>query len=386
MNRAMDDRLEDWDPKAAHVLHDQIGAYDDIRRRCPVAHSDALHWSLFRHADVLRALGDPSSFSNQVSAHLAVPNGLDPPIHTEYRRIIDPYFSDDRLAAFEPACRQIADALIGKLPGDRPIEIMSELAQSFALQAQSTFLGWPTALHGPLLQWTIKNREATLAQDPVATATLAHEFDSYICDLLAARRQARTPSDDVTSRLLREKVFGRPLTDEEIVSILRNWTVGELTTLAACVGTLVYFLAEHPDVQQLVRRRPALLPEAIDEILRIHPPLIASRRKTTRPMVIGGKFMAAGTRLTLMWASANRDERAFGEPHEFQLGRNPDENLLYGAGIHACPGASLARLELRVFMEELLLHTEWIGREPDRRPVTAVYPAGGFFEAWVSLS
>ncbi|WP_217705457.1 cytochrome P450 [Peristeroidobacter soli] len=377
--------LEDWDPKDPSVLQDQISAYDNMRRRCPVAHSEAMHWSLFRHADVVRALRDPRTYSNEVSTHLSVPNGIDPPLHSDYRDIVDPYFSQQRIDTFEPACREIAEGLIGKLPIDRAVEVMSELAQPFALQAQSAFLDWPAHLHEPLRQWTIRNREATLAQDAVATAAVAQEFDGYIRDLLETRRQATEPADDVTSRLLRERIRGRLLTDEEIVSILRNWTVGELTTIAACVGILVQYLAEHPNVQQQLRQMPTALPTAIDEILRIHPPLLTSRRKTTRSVTIGGKFLAAGSRVTLMWASANRDERAFDAPDEFQLDRNPDENLLYGLGIHVCPGAPLARLELRVIMEELLAYTEWFSPQTHQPPVRAMYPASGYFETWVAL-
>jgi cytochrome P450 len=376
---------EQWDPKSPGVLHDQIAAYDDMRHRCPVAHSDSLHWSVFRHADVLRMLQQPRTFSNEVSAHLSVPNGMDPPVHTAYRRIIERYFSPVSIEAFEPRCRALAKRLVAGLPSDRPVEIMGELARTFALEAQCAFLDWPAELHEPLRQWTIKNHDATLARDPVASAAVALEFEGYIRQILAARRRSPHLSGDVTSQLLRERVGERLLTDEEIVSILRNWTVGELATIAASVGILVYYLARCAQVQDQVRRVPTLLPVAIDEILRIHPPLIASRRKALRPVNIGGAAIAPGERLTLMWASANRDESVFGDPDQFRLDRNPRENLLYGAGIHVCPGAPLARLELRVLLEELLRATNGISPQPNRPPVNATYPAGGYREAWVVL-
>ncbi|HLS80179.1 MAG TPA: cytochrome P450 [Steroidobacter sp.] len=375
---------EEWDPRSPTVLRDQIAAYDDMRHRCPVARSDYLHWSLFRHADVLRVLHDPATFSNAVSAHVSVPNGMDPPMHTEFRRIIEPYFGRKRMEAFEPVCRRLAAELMKKLPTDRPVEIMSGLAQAFALEMQSAFLGWPAQLHEPLRKWAIKNREATLARDPVATAEVAREFDGYIREIIAERR--RQPlSDDVTSSLLQQRVCNRPLEDEEIVSILRNWTVGELTTISASVGILVYYLAEHTSVQDQLRQKPALLPAAIDEILRIHPPLIANRRKATQAVNIGGRSIAANERLTLMWASANRDESVFGDPDEFRLDRDPADNLLYGAGIHVCPGAPLARLELRVLLEELLRRTARILPQADGAPIRAIYPASGYSEAWIVL-
>jgi cytochrome P450 len=377
---------EQWDAKSPSVQQDQIAAYDDMRHRCPVAHSDSLHWSVFRHADVMRMLQQPRTFSNEVSTHLAVPNGMDPPVHTAYRRIVERYFSHACIEVFEPRCRALAKRLVEALPSDRPIEIMEELARTYALEAQSAFLGWPAELHEPLRQWTIRNHAATLARDPVAAAAVAFEFDGYIREILAARRETPHVAGDVTSQLLHERIAERPLTDEEIVSILRNWTVGELATISASIGILVYYLAGHTSVQGQLRRVPELLPVAIEEILRIHPPLIASRRKALRPVNIGGAAIAPGERLTLMWASANRDESVFGDPDEFRLDRNPRDNLLYGAGIHVCPGAPLARLELRVLLEELLRRTDRISSQSDRPPLNATYPAGGYSQAWVILS
>ncbi|BDC44933.1 cytochrome P450 [Paraburkholderia terrae] len=118
--------------------------------------------------------------------------------------------------------------------------------------------------------------------------------------------------------------------------------------------------------------------QAIDEILRICAPLIANRRISTRPVQIGGRKLPAGQRITLIWASANRDETVFGDPDEFRLDRDPASNLLYGSGIHECPGAPLAWLELRIGMEELLARTTWIALVPGNLPKNAVYPAAGF--------
>lgn len=368
----------DWDPRSEPVLADQIAAYDTMRNRCPVAYSDYLQWSVFRHADVLRVLQDHETFSSAVSSRPSVPNGMDPPEHTAYRRIIEPYFGSQFVEAFEPVCRAIATELVAELP-EEAVELMTAFAQPFALRMQSAYLGWPERLHEPLRQWIRKNHEATLSGDRTATAAVALEFDGYIRELLAERREAGSGApSDVTTRLLREEVHGRPLNDEEIVSILRNWTVGELGTMAASVGILAHYLARRPVLQQQLRKQPDLLPAAIDEILRIQAPLIANRRITTRPVELGGQKLDAGARITIIWASANRDEAVFGDPDEFRLDRDPALNLLYGAGIHVCPGAPLARLELRVVMEELLAGSERIELAPDAEPVNAVYPGSGY--------
>ena len=376
----------DWDPRAQPVLDDQIAAYDAMRRRCPVAHSDYLHWSLFRHADVLRVLHDPAGFSSMVSARVSVPSGVDPPAHARYRAILDPYFAPAPMQAFEPVCRGIAAALLQRLPRDGELELMADFADEFAVRVQCAFLGWPEALCPALCDWIRRSQAATLAHDRALQQQLGREFDALVRALLDARRTAGAAApDDATTRLLHERLDGRALDDEELLSILRNWTAGELGTIAACVGIVALYLAERPALQQRLAAAPVLLPAAIDEILRLHAPLISNRRVATRAVDIGGRRIEAGARLTLMWASANRDEAVFGDPDEFRLDRDPALNLLYGAGIHVCPGAPLARLELRLVFEVLLAERR-LAVVPGKPPSNAVYPAGGFASLPLRLS
>lgn len=377
---------EDWDPRSEDVLHDQRAAYDAMRERCPVAYSEFMQWSLFRHEDVLRVLRDHETFSNAVSRHLSVPNGMDPPEHTAYRRIIEPYFAAKRIDDFEPSCRKIVVELLQGVLSRREAEWMADFAVPFAVRVQCAFLGWPPALHEPLARWTRRNHEAALAQDREALSKLAREFEGYVDDLLEARRRAgAAPEDDVTAALMHEQVRGRPLSGEEIASILRNWTVGEIGTISAAVGILSQYLASHMDLQEQLRARPSLLPAAVDEILRIHGPLVTNRRVATRAVEIGGRKLSAGDRISLMWLSANRDGRVFRDADAFRLDRDPARNLLYGAGIHVCPGAPLARMELKVVMEELLGRTARIEPALGKSPVIAVFPESGFASLPLSI-
>jgi cytochrome P450 len=369
----------DWDPTSAEVQQDQRAAYDEMRRRCPVAYSEFLGWSLFRHEDVTRALLDHDTFSSAVSQHLSVPSGMDPPEHTAYRQIIEPYFSRKKMEWFEPICRSIAVALVDRLHPGAPLEFMIEVALPFAAQVQCAFLSWPRDLRDQLIDWTRKNHQATLARDRKTMSEIAVEFEKIIDGVLETRLQAGAcPATDLTAALMGEKVWKRPLTNEEIASIVRNWTVGEIGTISASVGILTHYLATHRDLQKMLRERPSLLAPAIEEILRIHGPLVANRRVTTCPVEIRGRRIAAGERITLMWIAANRDETIFEDPDSFRLDRDQRNNLLYGAGIHACPGAPLARLELKVFMEELMSHSEEIAIAQGTKPTLAVYPASGF--------
>lgn len=369
----------DWEPMSDDVLRDQRTAYDDMRERCPVAYSEFMHWSLFRHDDIVRVLHDHETFSNAVSKHISVPHGIDPPEHSAYRRIIDPYFSAERMNAFEPACREIVAEVVQDALVRGEVEAMTDIALPFAVRVQCAFLGWPATLHESLVLWTKKNQEATLSQNRQALADVAREFDDVIDAQLEARRYAGTrPEDDVTASLMHEQIQGRALSREEIASILRNWTAGEVGTISAAVGILAHYLAAHDGEQAQLRTQPALLPAAIDEILRIHGPLVANRRITTCPVEIGGRKINAGEHISMIWISGNRDGGVFVDPDVFRLDRDVSKNLLYGAGIHVCPGAPLARLELRLFVEELLRRTTRIDLVPGREPVNATYPASGF--------
>lgn len=376
---ANDPRKTDWNPRADEVLTDQIRAYDAMRAECPVAWSDYQYWTLFRHGDVMRVLEDHQTFSSAASNHLSVPNGMDPPEHTPYRQVIEPYFSPKAVSEFEPTCRSIARHLFSRLPDGEPFDVVELLSQTFALQIQCAFMGWPESLHKPLQDWVLKNHRATLARDRQAMAEVARELDGYIHDLLEARRQAGANAPrDVTTSLMEETINGRPMSDEELTSLMRNWTVGELATISASVSILVNYLSRHPDLRQSLANDSAALRDAIDEILRMDAPLMSNRRLTTRDVEIGGRRIPAGEKITILWASANRDERVFGDPDAFCPHRNRDQNLLYGAGIHVCPGAPLARMELRVLMEEFLSGVDTLEPAINERPERAVFPTGGF--------
>lgn len=376
---------DDWDPRAEAVQKNQISAYDEMRGQCPVAHSAYMGWSVFRHEDVKLVLNDHDTFSSRVSRHVSVPNGMDPPEHDVFRRVIEPCFSQARLQHFAPACRRVASALVGELPRSQPVEFMNAFARQFAVNVQCDYLGWPEALHAPLLHWLQRNQAATLAGDRKMLSALAAEFDGYIRTLLDQRREAGDmEAGDVTAYLAHAQVDGRNLTNEEIVSILRNWTAGELGTIAACAGIIAHYLASHPELPGLLRSQPHHIPAAIDEILRMHAPLIANRRIASKSVQLGDRHIQAGDRITLLWASANRDEQVFGDPDEFRLDRDPALNLLYGAGIHVCPGAELARMELKILLEELLAGTKQLALAGE--PVHAVYPASGFSSLPMSIS
>jgi cytochrome P450 len=365
---------DDWDPRAASVQEDQRRAYDDMRERCPVAHSEFMGWSLFRHRDVVDVLANPTRYSS-ASRHPAIPNGMDPPDHRRYRDALAPQFGADRMAVLEPHCRRIAAALLEPMVLNGNTEFVDDFATPFPLKVLCAFLGWPAEQWECLGGWMHGNQEAAFTRDRAAGKALASLFSEHVKANLTAHRASRQASDDVTDRLLATSVESSPLDDEQIVSILRNWTAGH-GTVSAALSIVVLHLAEQQELQQRLRADPSLIPAAIEEILRSDDPLVANRRTTTGEVEIGGRTIPAGSSLTLMWIAANRDPRAFEDPESIELGRGMDPSLVWGRGIHLCLGAPLARLEMRVALDELLERTQRFEVAGDV-PRRTSYPSNG---------
>lgn len=376
----------DWESRADDVQKDQIASYDAMRAKCPVAHDEFMGYSLFKNEDVKFALAHPEIFSNRVSTrHIAVPNGMDQPEHTPFRAINDRYFTPERMQEFEPKIRTEVKSLVEDLPRGEDTDIMSEFAKLYAVRIQNAFMGWPACLEQPLIEWMEKNRAATLRRDRQEIEKVALEFDGYIQDLLRLRKEAGAQAPkDITTELLHDLIDlsaispgedQRTMTDEELVSLIRNWTVGELSTVSACAGIIVNFLGKNPQEAQRLRENPSEIPAAVEEIMRLEDPLVTNRRLTTQDIEVGGRTIPAGSRVTINWTSANRDEDAFEKATEYHPDRNQDNNLVYGAGIHVCPGAPLARLELRILVEELLAATESIEVKTTKN---SVYPVVGY--------
>ncbi|MFO1492202.1 MAG: cytochrome P450 [Kiritimatiellia bacterium] len=326
-------------------------------------------------------------FGNQVSAHLSVPNGMDPPLHTPFRQLVEGFFTTEQMDAFAPVCREIAAGLVrGFAPGDpaAPVDAVAGLGLPYAARVQCRFLGWPVEMEAALLEWADRNLRAIRDLDRPALAENARRFEDLGLGELRRRRETGA-GGDLTALLLRRRIDGRPLTDAEMVSLLRNWTAGEIGTISASVGILVHFLAARPDVQAELRAQPGRIPAAIGELLRLRGPLLTNRRRTRCPVRVGDTLIPADAPVTLHWAAADRDPRAFPDPLVFRPDRAPDRSLLFGAGIHVCPGEPLARLELRLLLEELLAQIPSFAPDPGRPSRPAEFPLGGYADVWIRL-
>lgn len=371
----MKENHDDWNPRDASILEDQRRAYDDLRERCPVAHSRFMGWSLFRHEDITNVLADPETYSN-VSRFQAIPNGMDPPVHDRYRKVLNAFFEEKQMARLEPEVREITTKLLVPMLSSGEAEFISTFATPFALKTLCAMLGWPEHQWECLGGWVHDSQEAAFSEDHDAGKALASLFSEHVKSNLNKHRGSQHNMADATDALLSVNVDGERFDDDQIVSILRNWTAGQGTTVAA-LSILAMHLAQEPELQNRLRDDPSLIPVAIEEILRADGPLVANRRTTTKNVEIQGRTIPKGDSLTLMWIAANRDPRVFDDPNILNVDRNVDEGLVWGQGIHLCQGAPLAKLEMKVVLEELLSRTksfELASTEQSR----AVYPSNGF--------
>lgn len=335
------------------------------------------------HPEVLEVVRDAERFSSAVSRFLQVPNGLDGDRHAHVRAVLDPYFSAERMAALESRLRPLARKLVAELPRDRAVDVVTQLGTAYAVRAMLAWLGWDPALEDELVDWVGANAAATRSGELERTRAVAEQFDDIIRRVIEPRlSRLDEPPRDVTDELLRETVAGERFTNAEIVSILRNWTGGDLGSLALCVGVILHQIAVDDSIEADVRNRlsdAAALERAIDELLRIDDPFVSNRRVATTSTRLNGCPVSAGQRLVVDWTKANRDPRVFGDVDDYRPEENAPGNLVYGAGPHICPGRPLATLELRVLLEEVMAATTSIMLPPgEDRGVRADYPLGGW--------
>jgi cytochrome P450 len=358
---------------------------DNLRQAHDVIKNDAGEWMLLRHADVVAAALDDKRFSSQVSRFLQVPNGLDGAEHEHFRTLIDGYLSKEALMPYVPVFKKVATELMSELPKGKMLNAVDDIGAVFAVRAQCAWLGWPTELEPRLLQWMCDNHSATRSKDDVKMAQVAQDFDDIIRSVLQPYRntdevagmfKASTAENNtagnniaknniaknsldmnsVTAQLCREHIDGRELSEAELVSILRNWTGGDLGSIALCVGVIIAHIVKHPEqVSVWLQATDSELETIIDEILRIDDPFVSNRRITTCPVSIGAHKLPKGARVQLNWTSANRDEAVFGD-NSFDPQKHGAANVVYGIGKHVCPGRLLATWQLRIATQALLAH------------------------------
>jgi cytochrome P450 len=324
-------------------------------------------WVVSRHADVLAILLDAERFSSDRApggrpggtmiadspAAGAALNMMDDPRHRRLRALVNRGFTPRTIGALEGDLRRRTRAILAALPASGECDFVADVARELPLQAICQLLGVPQEDRGALCAWI--DRGLAAGADPRHAREDGSQLSQYGARLVAERRAKR--GDDLLSIVIDAELAGEAeprLSDGELTLFFALlFTAGAETTRKALAGG-VRALAERPDQLALLRARPALLDGAIEEIVRWTSPSAYKRRTATEDVALGDEALRAGDKVTIWEASANRDERTFADPFRFDVARDPNPHLGFGQGRHYCLGANLARLEMRVMLEELL--------------------------------
>jgi len=324
-------------------------------------------WALTKYDDIVAVSKNPQLFSSAMGGHqISYPPGLefnrataaivgnmigmDPPEHNTYRRLVSPSFSASAVRKMEPTVRDIVTRILARVVPGAECEFVSEVAAELPLVVLCELLGVPQEDRRLLFGWT--ERLTDFVNTPEDQLAAFAELFAYGQAL--AERRRREPAGDLMSLMANVEMDGQRI-DQQLLDgfFLLLVIAGNETTRNTISGGLLA-LIEHPDQHQLLREEPALMPTAVEEMLRWVTPVIHFRRTATADTEIRGQTIRRGDKVVMWYPSANRDEDVFERPDVFDVRRKPNEHLAFGEGQHFCLGAWLARLELRVMFEELL--------------------------------
>lgn len=361
-------------------------AFARLRREAPVSWTPATDrqrgfWNLVCHADMLAVSRQPDLFSSEKGISLFEPheqaNGfseagrnlimIDPPRHTQQRRLINKAFTPRAVAGWEPQIRGLTRKLLDAVADRSESEFVQDVAMRIPLAVICQMLGVPEC-DWPLMA-ELSNRlfapvdpdSQSMAEEQVrgtrggarqTRSQASFEMFSYFSSLL--RRRRKESGDDLLGQLLQAEVDGARLGAQEILWFCYLLIpAGNETTRNAMSGGLLA-LCQHPEQLRQLRERPELLPGAVEEMLRWVSPVLHMARVATRDTVIRDQIIRAGERVVMWYPSANRDEQVFQVPDRFDIARDANGHLALGIGQHFCLGGVLARMQLRILFEELL--------------------------------
>jgi cytochrome P450 len=340
-------------------------------------------WALSRHADIQLVSRNPGLFTSTGGITMPGPDGRiaapsdpetllyqDPPRHRQLRRLIHPGFTARRIAKLEARLRAIAREIIAGIPAHDPIDFARQAVTPLPSMMIAELLGAPVEDWPALIRWSDAINASQESPDPSEAREAYAAIHRYFARIIGLRRTE--PGEDLVSLLI-----GSGLEDAEVQSFCWLLLVAgnETTRNLIALGTLA--LADHPDQLALLRAEPKRLPMAIEEMLRWCSPVTHMARTATRDLELRGREIRAGQSVVMLYGAANRDAEIFGPDAErFDIERHPNPHLAFGTGEHFCIGAGLARLEARVFFEELLARFERLERAgPVRRMRASMTPA-----------
>lgn len=317
-------------------------------------------WAITKYDDVRDVELDTATFSSAAGTRPdAGPNPymieMDPPAHAKRRGLVSQAFTARHIRELEPVVRRIVDALLDRVEGRETFDLVTDVAAWIPLAVIGDAMGVDERDHDKLLEWSDDLMRALGTDDPALVEKQVHaflEWQRFVTPVIAERRT--NPRDDVISTLVHAEVDGEPLGDNDLVfETLLILIGGDETTRHVMTGGTFQLLNDGTQWERLQSDR-ALMTSSVEEMLRWVSPVKNMARTATRDIELRGRTIRRGQKLLLLYPSANRDEEHFADPFRFDITRSPNDHIAFGAGPHFCLGASLARLELRVFFDRLL--------------------------------
>ncbi len=355
---------------------DQFGRWDELRNACPVqvnrTSAPRPVWYVLGYDEALTAFQDWETFSSDsVEAFEPdeayekkkrwIPVEIDPPMHTEYRALISSHFGPKAIAERADDIRRLACDLIDALASKGRTEFVAEFAKDLPTRVFLDIMGMPVDDAPMLLAWIDSLMHTKPEDDPDFAIRLGvrKKVMGYLAGMLAERRT--DPHDDLMSIIVTEPLkSGRPMNDEEALSMTFQLWMAGLDTVANALGYTFRYLAAHPEQRALIVDGTVTPREVSEEMLRARS-VVNTSRVVKSDTELGGCPIKAGDRVVLSTAAANRDRDEFEDAEEIVFGRSPNRHIAFGAGRHRCLGSHLARLELEIVIEE------WHNRIPDYR-------------------
>lgn len=349
--------------------------FDRLRDEQPVHWSEmttyegqAGFWSVTRHADLRQISMDWEGFSSELGGMLLVDDvgvpmelqrdvliSMDPPRHARFKGLFQRAFTPRTIATHEVAVREIASAALDGLAAAGHGDLVGDVGGPVTARVIGALLGTDPADDPLLSTWgnaALGFEDPDFRPDMDAFWQMMAAGTTYTLEAVAARREH--PRDDLLTALAQAEIDGDRFTDAEIVMQMGILVAGGTDSTKSVYTSLMHHLVTHPADLARLRADPSLVPQAIEEALRCFPAFGYQRRTATRDVEIGGRAIAAGDKVALWLVAGNRDPEVYVDPHAFRLDRNPDHQAFGAGGRHFCLGAALARLELRVLLEETL--------------------------------
>ena len=365
-----------YDPYDAHIDADPYPVWRRLRDEAPLYYNEQYDfYALSRFADVLAASLEWQTYSSARGTVLEIIDPaapdladtseqslgmmifMDPPSHDDLRRVVSRAFTPRRIAALEQRARELCAHFLDPQQGGPGFDYVEELGAKIPTMVIGALLGIPDDDQDMLRKWI----DAMMRYEPDGVSAEKQEalaqIPAYIEALVAERRRA--PRDDLLSELLAAEIpradgETRGLDHHEVSSFFTLLEFAGSETTARLLGWAAVLLARHPDQRALLVERPALIPNAVEELLRYEPPSPIQARFVTKAVEWHGSTVPARSKIALLTGSAGRDEREFADPDRFDVTRAFDRHVSFGFGVHYCLGAHLARLEARVALEETL--------------------------------